>query len=205
MVLLNSNVSRDLYLIWFFTYGVGTRAMYGILNISNMRYHIYIMHVCLVLDTYWLHGITVKMLHILIVDKNHNSLQAMFMGVSFVMYLISPVHYSDVIIRAIACQITGVTIVYSTVNSSSDKKKYIKNPRHWPLCGDRWIPHKWTVMRKMLHLVTSSCHITFPLKSVFRWVAAIPCSATFRLDLDLAVIMYLFTFDSVASLILGPM
>ena len=36
---------------------------------------------------------------------------------------------------AIASQITSLTIVYSTVNSDADQRN-IKDPRHWPLCGD---------------------------------------------------------------------
>ena len=40
-------------------------------------------------------------------------------------------HYSDVIMGAIASQITSVTIVYSTVYSDAVKKK-IKAPRLWP-------------------------------------------------------------------------
>ena len=50
-------------------------------------------------------------------------------------------HYNDVIMDAIASQITSLTIVYSTVYSDTEN---IKAPRHWPLCGeftvDRWIP-----------------------------------------------------------------
>ena len=52
-------------------------------------------------------------------------------------------YYNDVIMGAIASQITSLMIVYSTVFSDADKKN-IKAPRHWPLCGeftgDRWIP-----------------------------------------------------------------
>ena len=52
-------------------------------------------------------------------------------------------HDNDVIMGAMASQITSLTIVYSTVYSDADKKN-IKAPRHWPLCGeftgDRWIP-----------------------------------------------------------------
>ena len=44
---------------------------------------------------------------------------------------------------AMASQITRPAIVYSTVYSGADLKKNIKDPRHWPLCGeftgDRWI------------------------------------------------------------------
>ena len=43
-------------------------------------------------------------------------------------------HYTDVIMGAIASQITSLTIVYSTFYSDADKN--IKAPRHWPLCGE---------------------------------------------------------------------
>ena len=42
-------------------------------------------------------------------------------------YIIS--HYCDVIMGAVASQITSLTIVYSTI------KEKIKAARHWPLCG----------------------------------------------------------------------
>ena len=52
-------------------------------------------------------------------------------------------HYNDVIMSAMASEITSLTIVYSTVYSGADQRN-IKAPRHWPLCGDftggRWIP-----------------------------------------------------------------
>ena len=61
-------------------------------------------------------------------------------------------HYGDVIVGAMASQITSLTIVYSTVYSGTDQRN-IKAPRHWPLCreftDDWWIPHKWPVTRKM--------------------------------------------------------
>ena len=60
-------------------------------------------------------------------------------------------HYSDVIMGAMAFQITSLTIVYSSVSSGAYQryKKYIqeniKALRHWPSCGefigDQWIPH----------------------------------------------------------------
>ena len=55
-------------------------------------------------------------------------------------------HYNDVIIGAMASQITSLTIVSSTVYSGTDlMNENIKAPRHWPLwgelTGDRWIPH----------------------------------------------------------------
>ena len=52
-------------------------------------------------------------------------------------------HYGDVIVGAMASQITSLAIVYSTFYSCTDQGN-IKSPRHWPLCreftGDRWIP-----------------------------------------------------------------
>ena len=34
-----------------------------------------------------------------------------------------------------AYQITSLTIVYSTVYSGADQRN-VKDPRHWPLCGN---------------------------------------------------------------------
>ena len=51
------------------------------------------------------------------------------------------IYYSDVILSAMASQISSPTIVYSTVYLGADKKTH---PRHWPFlgefAGDRWIP-----------------------------------------------------------------
>ena len=44
-------------------------------------------------------------------------------------------HYGDVIMGAIAYQITSLTIVYSTVYSDADQSN-IKAPRHLSLCGN---------------------------------------------------------------------
>ena len=59
-------------------------------------------------------------------------------------------HYTDVIMGAMASQITSLTIVYSTV-FQTEIKENITASRHWPLCGEftGWIPHKWPVTRKM--------------------------------------------------------
>ena len=52
-------------------------------------------------------------------------------------------HYSDVIMGALASQITDISIVYSTVVQAQIKEN-IEAPRHWPLwgesTGDWWIP-----------------------------------------------------------------
>ena len=52
-------------------------------------------------------------------------------------------HYDDVIMTAMASQITSILIVYSPVIRAHVNEN-IKALRHWPLCGeftvDRWIP-----------------------------------------------------------------
>ena len=72
-------------------------------------------------------------------------------------------HYGDVIMDAIASQITSLTIVYTVVYSDADQRN-IKAPRHWPFCGeftgDRWIPRTNGQLRgKCFHLMTSSWFI----------------------------------------------
>ena len=57
-------------------------------------------------------------------------------------------HYNDVIMSAMASQITSLSIVYSTVYSRRRSKKTSKALRHWSLwgefTGDRWIPAQRT-------------------------------------------------------------
>ena len=62
-------------------------------------------------------------------------------------------HYSDVIMGAMASQITSLTIVYSTVYSGTDQRKrqssaslaFVRGIQRWPVNS----PHKWPVTRKM--------------------------------------------------------
>ena len=62
-------------------------------------------------------------------------------------------HYSDVIMGAMASQITSLTIVYSTVYSGADQRKhqssaslaFVWGIHQWPLNS----PHKGPVTRKM--------------------------------------------------------
>ena len=49
--------------------------------------------------------------------------------------LLPTIHYSDVIMSAMASQITGVSIVCSLVFFPAQIKENIKAPRHWP-CED---------------------------------------------------------------------
>ena len=71
-------------------------------------------------------------------------------------------HYSDVIMSTMVSQITGVSIVYWTVCSGTEKKKhqssaslaFVGGIHRWP--GN--YPHNGPLTRKMFHLMTSSCH-----------------------------------------------
>ena len=60
------------------------------------------------------------------------------------------VHYDDVIMGAIASQITSLTIVYSTVYSGADQSKHQSSASLAFVWGiHRGSPHKWPVTRKM--------------------------------------------------------
>ena len=62
-------------------------------------------------------------------------------------------HYGDVIMGAMASQITSLTIVYSTVYSDADQRKYqrsaslafVRGIHRWPVNS----PHTWPVRLKM--------------------------------------------------------
>ena len=67
---------------------------------------------------------------------------------SFLLFLFCPLHsfhfhYNDVMLSAMTSQITSLTIVYSTVYSGADKRKYQGFESLafvWGFTGDRWIP-----------------------------------------------------------------
>ena len=69
-------------------------------------------------------------------------------------------HYDDVIMSAIASQITSLATVYSTVYLDADQRKhqssvslaFVRGIHRGPVNS----PHKWSVTRKMFHLMTSS-------------------------------------------------
>ena len=92
-------------------------------------------------------------------------------------------HYSDVIMSPTVSQITGVSIVYSTVCSGVDQRNhqssaslaFVRGSHRSPVNS----PHKVTVTRKMFHLVTSSW-IEKILRSVnnFKWTRILSFHAT---------------------------
>ena len=65
-------------------------------------------------------------------------------------------YYGDVIMDAIASQITSLTIVYSIVYSDTDQRKHQSSASLAFVQGIHWgpvnSPHKWPVMRKMFPL-----------------------------------------------------
>ena len=77
-------------------------------------------------------------------------------------------HCNDVIMSAIASQITSLTIVYSTVYSGTDQRKHqssaslaiVRGIHRWPMNS----PHIGPVTRKIFHLMTSSCYASWHLK-----------------------------------------
>ena len=74
-------------------------------------------------------------------------------------------HYIDVIMSAMTCQITTLTVVYSTVYSDTDQRKHHSSASLafvWGIHRDRWIPHtKGQSRGKCFHLMTSSWDIIF--------------------------------------------
>ena len=58
-------------------------------------------------------------------------------------------HYGDIIMGAIASQITRLTIVYSTVYSDADQRKHKSSASLAFVRGIHRGPHKWPITRKM--------------------------------------------------------
>ena len=93
-------------------------------------------------------------------------------------------HYYDVIMGTKASQTTSLAIVYSTVYSGADQRKYqssaslafVRGIHRWPVNS----PHKWPVMRKMfpfddviirvrkLYLLSRNVN-TYNISSHFKW------------------------------------
>ena len=70
-----------------------------------------------------------------------------------------PCHYGDVIMGAIASQITSLTIVYSTVYSDADERKHHSSASLAFVWGIHRGPVEWPVTRKMLPFDdVTSCH-----------------------------------------------
>ena len=74
-------------------------------------------------------------------------------------------HHDDVIMGAMASQITSLMIVYSTVYSGADQSKYQSSASLAFVWGPGNSPHKWLVTRQMfpfddvIMLVCFPCHL----------------------------------------------
>ena len=71
-----------------------------------------------------------------------------FIGCGLVITKIK-IHYSDVILRAMAFQITNLTVVYSTAYSGADQRKYQSSASLAYVRGPVNSPHKRPVTRNM--------------------------------------------------------
>ena len=105
---------------------------------------------------------------------------------------IGDVHYSDVIMGAMASQITRLTIVYPTVYSGADQRKhqssaslaFVRGIHRWPANS----PHKWAVTRNM-----------FPLDDVIMkrpQIISVNLSCSFHMSMlnDVSAVVYLSVF-----------
>ena len=88
-------------------------------------------------------------------------------------YITTTAHYCDVIMGAMASQITSLTIAYSTVHSGGDQRKHLRSASlafvrviHWWAAKS---PHKWPVTRKMPFddVIMSRCRKNFSPSATF--------------------------------------
>ena len=110
-------------------------------------------------------------------------------------------HYSDVIMGAMAPQITSLTIVCSTVYSDADQRKYqssaslahVRGIHRWPVNS----PHKGPVTRKMFPVDAVIMKITlFPLVTICN--SERRCNRKLEMHMNL-LILYIREFRMWAS------
>ena len=102
-------------------------------------------------------------------------------------------HYDDVIMIAMASQITRLAIVYSTVHSGTDERKhqspalqaFVRGIHRWPVNS----PHKGPVVQKM-----------FPFDDVIKWTIQIIrqfdfCDTTCQLSMTTNILYFLGRFS----------
>ena len=86
-------------------------------------------------------------------------------------------HYNDVIMGAMASQITSLTI-YSTVHQSSASLAFLRGIHRWPVNS----PRKWPVTRKMSPLGIfwyCRCKFFFWYQGMYKWIHSIIFCATY--------------------------
>ena len=85
-------------------------------------------------------------------------------------------HYIDVKMTTMTCQLTSLTVVYSTVYSDANQRKHQSSASLafvWGFHRDRWIPRtKGQLRGKSFHLMTSPCvwfiSVSYYLAVIFR-------------------------------------
>ena len=96
--------------------------------------------------------------------------------ISYTLLCFTLFHYNDVIMGAMASQITSLTMAYSTVYSGADQRKhqstaslaFVRGIHRWPVNS----PHKWPVTRKMFlfdDITSLLCWRYWPLMIVIYW------------------------------------
>ena len=122
---------------------------------------------------------------------------AIIAGKTYLLMLFMLFHYSDVIMGTMTSQITSLTIVYSTVYSGADQRKYqrsvslafVRGIHWWPVNS----PHKWPVTWKM-----------FPFDDVIMVSCGVhpniyphgPCFDVFRCGLVPIAIFFVITLQA---------
>ena len=83
-------------------------------------------------------------------------------------------HYSDVMVSAMASQVTSLRIVYSTFDSSADQTKYqssaslasVRGTRRWPMIS----PHKGPMKQKCFNLMKPTCVMWISHQAARLWI-----------------------------------
>ena len=114
-------------------------------------------------------------------------------------------HYRDIIMGAVASQITSLTIVSWAVYSDADQRKhqssaslaFVRGIHRGPVNS----PHKWPVTRKCFHLMTSSRFCTTQHPHIFAFIAilfsAAPSSEMENTNYDFALRMFIDSFATI--------
>ena len=100
-------------------------------------------------------------------------------------------HYSNIIMGAIASRITSLTIVYTTVYSDADQRKHLSSMSLAFVRGPVNFPHKWPVTRKMFRFddIIMVYSIWFPVCSLVD-ESTITCLSTHFADAKSFVIHF---------------
>ena len=106
-------------------------------------------------------------------ELRDNIMSRTCVGILFISWLVPPLyndadtlfnriresHYSDVIMSAVASQITGVSIVCLTVRLGTDQRKHQSSASlAFERRIHRWFPYKGTVTRKMFPIENAIMH-----------------------------------------------